>query len=246
MPTRDDHGLERYNPDTNMMEIGGVGAVPMDIGVKMEKGLFAPRIGLTFRASPTMVVRGGFGITNDPYSLARPMRTNHPVLLNLIVNAPNAFGCGRTDGRRCSAGAECRSRQRDHPDSVERQRHHDPERIQPRLHQVVERRGAEGDQVGLRRRSGVRRDAPDRPTGLPRVELVSDWRWPAGAAVESEVRADGADPARRAGWGHQVRRAAGPTGSTLCQRHTAGRQLHALQGRWGSPGRRGAMASPGS
>ena len=38
-----------------------------------------------------MVLRGGFGITNDPYSLARPMRTNHPVLLNLIVNAPNAF-----------------------------------------------------------------------------------------------------------------------------------------------------------
>ncbi len=92
MPTRDDHGLERYNPDTNMMEIGGVGVVPMDIGVKMEKGLFAPRIGMTFRASPTMVIRGGFGITNDPYSLARPMRTNHPVLLNLIVNAPNAFG----------------------------------------------------------------------------------------------------------------------------------------------------------
>jgi hypothetical protein len=97
MPTRDDRGLERYNPETNMMEIGGIGSVPMDIGIKMEKGLFAPRIGLTFRATPTMVLRGGFGITNDPYSLARPMRTNHPVLLNLIVNAPNAFSwAGRT------------------------------------------------------------------------------------------------------------------------------------------------------
>jgi hypothetical protein len=91
MPTRDGRGLERYNPDTNMMEIGGVGSVPTDIGIKMEKGLFAPRVGLTFRASPTMVLRGGFGITNDPYSLARPMRTNHPILLNLIVNAPNSF-----------------------------------------------------------------------------------------------------------------------------------------------------------
>jgi hypothetical protein len=69
----------------------------MDLGVKMEKGLFAPRVGMTFRASPSMVLRGGFGITNDPYSLARPMRTNHPVLLNLIVNAPNAFSwAGRT------------------------------------------------------------------------------------------------------------------------------------------------------
>jgi hypothetical protein len=89
MPARADRGLERYNPQTNMMEIGGVGSVPVDLGIKMEKGLFAPRVGLTFRASPTMVLRGGFGITNDPYSLARPMRTNHPILLNLTIQAPN-------------------------------------------------------------------------------------------------------------------------------------------------------------
>jgi Carboxypeptidase regulatory-like domain/TonB dependent receptor len=91
MPTRADRGLERYNPATNMMEIGGIGAVPRDLGVSVEKGLFAPRVGLTFRASPTLVARGGFGITNDPYSLARPMRTNHPILLNLVVQAPNPF-----------------------------------------------------------------------------------------------------------------------------------------------------------
>ena len=91
IPTRSDRGLERYNPETNMMEIGGVGSVPKDLGVKTEKGLFAPRVGLTFRATPTTVLRAGFGITNDPYSLARPMRTNHPILLNLTVPAPNNF-----------------------------------------------------------------------------------------------------------------------------------------------------------
>ncbi len=91
VPTRVDRGLERYNPATNMMEIGGVGSVPRDLGISVEKGLFAPRVGVTFRATPTLVARGGFGITNDPYSLARPMRTNHPVLLNLVVQAPNSF-----------------------------------------------------------------------------------------------------------------------------------------------------------
>src|SRR3954466_1694284 len=98
VPTRVDRGLERYNPDTNMMEIGGVGSVPTDIGMSVEKGLFAPRVGVTFRATPTLVARGGFGITNDPYSLARPMRTNYPVLANLVVQAPNAsFGwAGKT------------------------------------------------------------------------------------------------------------------------------------------------------
>ena len=97
VPTRSDRGLERYNPATNMMEIGGVGSVPKDLGLSIEKGLFAPRFGVTFRPTTTMVLRGGFGITNDPYSLARPMRTNHPILLNLVIPAPNAFAwAGRT------------------------------------------------------------------------------------------------------------------------------------------------------
>lgn len=97
IPTRHDRGLERYNAATNLMEIGGVGLVPWDLGIRNEKGLFAPRAGLTFRPTSTTVVRAGFGITNDPYSLARPMRTNHPILLNLTVQAPNPFAwAGRT------------------------------------------------------------------------------------------------------------------------------------------------------
>jgi len=91
IPTRADRGLERYNPNTNMIEIGGIGSVPTDLGIKVEKGLIAPRLGVTYRATPTLVMRAGFGITNDPYSLARPLRTNHPVLLNLVVPAANSW-----------------------------------------------------------------------------------------------------------------------------------------------------------
>lgn len=83
IPTRADRGLERYNPTTNKIEIGGVGTVPEDLGVKVSKGLFAPRVGLAYRIRPTFVVRAGYGITNDPYALARPLRTNYPILLNL-------------------------------------------------------------------------------------------------------------------------------------------------------------------
>jgi hypothetical protein len=53
--------------------------------------LFAPRIGLAYRVTPSFVVRAGYGLTNDPYALARPLRTNHPVLINLNVQAPNNF-----------------------------------------------------------------------------------------------------------------------------------------------------------
>jgi hypothetical protein len=91
IPTRDDRGLERYNLHTNMMEIGGLGSVRKDLGVKMSKTLFAPRLGVTYRLGETAVLRGGFGITNDPYSLSRSMRTNHPILLNLVEEAAHSF-----------------------------------------------------------------------------------------------------------------------------------------------------------
>ena len=91
VPQRAGRGLERYNVQTNQMMIGGVGDVPMDLGVKVSKTLFAPRVGAVYRLTPKMVVRAGFGITNDPYSLARPLRTNHPAVLNLIVDAPNSL-----------------------------------------------------------------------------------------------------------------------------------------------------------
>jgi hypothetical protein len=91
IPTRADRGLERYNLDTNLMEIGGVGSVPKDLGIKMQKNLFAPRFGMTYRLSDSAVLRGGFGITNDPYSLSRSMRTNHPILLNIVEEAEHSF-----------------------------------------------------------------------------------------------------------------------------------------------------------
>jgi hypothetical protein len=91
IPTRSDRGLERYNLDTNMMEIGGLSGVPEDLGVKMQKNLFSPRVGLTYRLTESAVIRGGFGVTNDPYSLARSMRTNHPILANLYDEAEHSF-----------------------------------------------------------------------------------------------------------------------------------------------------------
>ncbi len=91
VPTRADRGLERYDVNTNQMMIGGVGSVPMDLGVSVSKALFAPRVGVTYRPTDGTVLRAGFGITNDPYALARPLRTNHPAVLNLLVNAPNSL-----------------------------------------------------------------------------------------------------------------------------------------------------------
>ncbi len=90
-PTRIDRGLERYDPAANKMLICGVGQVPEDCGVTNSKRLFAPRLGFAWRATDTFVVRAGYGITYDPFSLQRPLRTNYPVLLIQNIDPPNAF-----------------------------------------------------------------------------------------------------------------------------------------------------------
>jgi hypothetical protein len=89
--TRADRGLERYNVTTNKLEIGGVGSIPTDLGVEVSKTMFAPRFGVAYRPASTFVVRLGYGITNDPYALARPLRTNPPILINFNLQQPNSL-----------------------------------------------------------------------------------------------------------------------------------------------------------
>ncbi|MEK7405271.1 MAG: TonB-dependent receptor [Acidobacteriota bacterium] len=91
IPTRADRGVERYDPSTNRMLICGVGSVPRNCGVEISKRSFAPRLGIAYRATDTFVVRAGYGITNDPYSLANPMRANYPTAIGLTIPGPNAF-----------------------------------------------------------------------------------------------------------------------------------------------------------
>jgi hypothetical protein len=81
MVTRSDRGVERYDFELNKMLVCGVGQVPEDCGVEVSKRLFAPRVGLAYRLTDTFVIRAGYGLTNDPFSLARPHRTNHPQLV---------------------------------------------------------------------------------------------------------------------------------------------------------------------
>lgn len=90
-PTRADRGFERYNPDDNKIYIGGVGDVPKNMGVDASKKLFAPRFGFAYRIGTNTVIRGGYGLSWDPYSLARALRTNHPVLTELVVPQPNTL-----------------------------------------------------------------------------------------------------------------------------------------------------------
>ncbi len=91
VPTRSDRGLESYDPATNKVSICGIGQVPNDCGVRMSKRKFAPRVGMAFRATNTTVLRAGYGITNDPFLATELRRANYPVLIPLVIDAPDAY-----------------------------------------------------------------------------------------------------------------------------------------------------------
>ncbi|MBL8226966.1 MAG: TonB-dependent receptor [Bryobacterales bacterium] len=78
-PTRSDRGLERYDFRTNEILVCGVGAIPVNCGAGQSKRQFAPRIGIAYRPSSTMVARVGYGLTYDPATFGRNLRGNFPV-----------------------------------------------------------------------------------------------------------------------------------------------------------------------
>ncbi len=91
MPTRSGEGIGLYDPSTNNVNICGFGSVPSACGLSMSKKQFGPRLGIAYRINNGFVIRAGYGITNDPYSLDRPFKYNYPTLLLQTNDPANSF-----------------------------------------------------------------------------------------------------------------------------------------------------------
>ena len=91
VPTRSDRGVERYDPDTNKVLVCGLGNTPTDCGIQISKRRFAPRVGLAYRMTNSLVIRAGYGITNDPFIGTELLRAAFPVLTPLVIDVPNSF-----------------------------------------------------------------------------------------------------------------------------------------------------------
>jgi Carboxypeptidase regulatory-like domain len=91
--TRKDTGIERYDPETNKVYIGGLGFVPKNVGITTSKKLFAPRLGFAYRVQQKMVIRGGYGISIDPYQFptAESLLFPYPTIIAQDFNAANSF-----------------------------------------------------------------------------------------------------------------------------------------------------------
>jgi hypothetical protein len=60
-------GFVSYNPANNQLVLAGEDGNPSNIGMQTDYRNVAPRLGLSYRATPTTVVRGGFGVSYVPF-----------------------------------------------------------------------------------------------------------------------------------------------------------------------------------
>lgn len=86
-------GIERYDPGTNLVYVGGFGSVPNDAGISVSHKLFAPRLGIAYRLGQSTVIRTGYGISIDPYVLSTGAAylLDYPIAINQSFSAPNTF-----------------------------------------------------------------------------------------------------------------------------------------------------------
>jgi len=89
--SRADRGLEQLDYTTFMVKLGGLGGNPKDLGIKVDKALFAPRLGLAYRINEMTVFRAGYGKTFNPLPWSRPMRGFYPATIAYSDAGPNGF-----------------------------------------------------------------------------------------------------------------------------------------------------------
>ena len=94
--TRAGKGIERYDPVSNNVFLGGRGNTPENAGITVSHKLFAPRVGIAYRLGDKTVIRSGYGINYDPIPFSRPLRGWYPLVIDAAKNAPNAYSWAGT------------------------------------------------------------------------------------------------------------------------------------------------------
>jgi hypothetical protein len=84
-------GFVSYNPANNQLVLAGEDGNPSNIGMQTSYRNVAPRLGLSYRATPNTVVRGGFGISYVPF-------VDNTYAYNYPIKTSTAYGITPTYG----------------------------------------------------------------------------------------------------------------------------------------------------
>ena len=89
-------GIERLDPETNLVYLGGRGNQPKNVGIDVSHTLFAPTLGIAYRLDDKTVIRTGFGLNFDPLPFSRPLRGFYPLTINNSYQPVNGYSYSRT------------------------------------------------------------------------------------------------------------------------------------------------------
>jgi hypothetical protein len=84
-------GFVSYNPANNQLVLAGVDGNPSNIGMQTSYRNVAPRLGLSYRATPNTVVRGGFGISYVPF-VDNTYAYNYPIKTSTFYTITPTYG----------------------------------------------------------------------------------------------------------------------------------------------------------
>ncbi|MGH9351691.1 MAG: carboxypeptidase regulatory-like domain-containing protein, partial [Terriglobia bacterium] len=84
-------GFSNYDPTNNTLVVAGIGGNPLNIGMQQRYHDFAPRFGLAYRISDKNVIRGGFGISYEPFE-DNTYAYDFPVKQNNAFDNLSGFG----------------------------------------------------------------------------------------------------------------------------------------------------------
>jgi Carboxypeptidase regulatory-like domain/TonB dependent receptor/TonB-dependent Receptor Plug Domain len=95
VPVHADRGVELFDFTTNKVLLCGRGSIPADCGIKVQKNLFTPRVGLAYRATDSLVFRTGFSRNPQNDNMIGTRMRNFPVNVQ-ITDVPTAAGSSTT------------------------------------------------------------------------------------------------------------------------------------------------------
>jgi hypothetical protein len=84
-------GFVNYNPSNNQLVQAGTNGNPSNLGMQTDLRNFAPRLGLSYRASPTTVVRAGFGVSYVPF-VDNSYAYNYPIKTSTYYTITPTYG----------------------------------------------------------------------------------------------------------------------------------------------------------
>jgi hypothetical protein len=79
VPTRGNRQIETYDFAKNQITLCGIGPNPSNCGITVQKLLFAPRIGIAYRPTDSMVIRAGYSLSPEQINMFRDGIYNYPV-----------------------------------------------------------------------------------------------------------------------------------------------------------------------